>query len=211
MQRGAAIVLYNQMVANPNIRYQPILEGKQPFQIVKVGSIGRDLTNGTSDSKLLNDLFTKQLEIEAASNGEKHTLTNLIERAKTVRQSAEGCNGALLEISMKNFGDGNGPVPDYAHFLYNATTQLFRGPNSTEGVENGPYDDNYDASFASNSFHFDDSIEIEITTEAETKENARDMNVVDIIPGSELPDEYVIYMTHLIIPDTLDRIWRQRG
>ena len=30
-QRGAAVVLYNQMVATPNIRYQPTLEGKQPF------------------------------------------------------------------------------------------------------------------------------------------------------------------------------------
>lgn len=206
-QRGAAGVLYNQMVANPNIRYQPTLEGKQhPFQIVLIGSIGRDLengtlsettyTNGTGDSKLLNDLFAKQLEIEAASNGEKHTLTDLIARAKTVQKSTEGGNGPVLTIPTKDFGDGKGPVPDYAHLLYNATTELFRGPDATEGAADGPYDNNYDASIATNSFHFDDSIEIEITTETETKVDARGMNVVGVIRGSELPDEYVIYMTH---------------
>lgn len=205
-QRGAAGVLYNQMVANPNIRYQPTLEGKQPFQIVLIGSIGRDLENGTlsettytkgtGDSKLLNDLFAKQLEIEEASNGEKHTLTDLIERAKTVQKSTEGGNGPVLTIPTKDFGDGKGSVPDYAHLLYNATTELFRGPDATEGAANGPYDNSYDASIATNSFHFDDSIEIEITTETETKVDARGMNVVGVIRGSELPDEYVIYMTH---------------
>ena len=159
-QRGAAGVLYNQMVANPNIRYQPTLEGKQPFQIVLIGSIGRDLTNGTL---------------------KETTYTN-------------GGNGPVLTTPTKDFGDG--PVPDYAHLLYNATTHLFRGPDATEGAANGPYDNSYDASIATNSFHFDDSIEIEITTETETKVDARGMNVVGVIRGSELPDEYVIYMTH---------------
>lgn len=205
-QRKAAGLLYNQMVANPNIRYQPTIEGGQPFQIALVGSIGRNLkdgtlnettyTNGTGDSRLLNDLFEKQLEIEAASNGEKHTLTDLIARAKTVKVPSEDGNGALNEIPMKDFGDGNGAVPDYAEFLYNATKYLFQGPNSAVGAADGPYDNSYDASIATNSFNFDDSIEIEITTEAESKVDAKSMNVVGVVRGSELPDEYVIYMSH---------------
>lgn len=206
-QRKAAGLLYNQMVANPNIRYQPPIEGGQPFQIALVGSIGRNLqngtlnettyTNGTGDSRLLNDLFAKQLEIEEASNGEKHTLTDLIARAKTVRIPSEGGNGALNDtIPTKDFGDGNGAVPDYAEFLYNATKYLFQGPNSTVGAEDGPYDNSYDASIATNSFNFDDSIEIEITSETESQVDARGMNIVGVVRGSELPDEYVIYMTH---------------
>lgn len=204
-QRNAAGVLYNQMVANPNIRYQPPV-GDNVFQIVMVGSIGRNLkngtlsettyTNGTGDSRLLNDLFAKQLEIEAASGGTKHTLTDLITRAKAAKSPAEGGNGPVRDIPMKDFGDGKGMVPDYPQFLYQATSDLFKGPNSTEGAQNSPYDMNYDASIATNSFNFDDRIEIEITTEAESGIDVKGMNVVGVVRGSELPDEYVIYMTH---------------
>ncbi|MDY2984011.1 MAG: M20/M25/M40 family metallo-hydrolase [Synergistes jonesii] len=204
-QRKAAGVLYNQMVANPNIRYQPSV-GDTPFQIALVGSIGRNTddgtlsettyTNGTGDSKLLNDLFAKQLEIEAASGGTKHTLTDLIARARTVKSPYPGGDGPVRTVPMKNFGDGKGQVPDYPQFLYQATADLFKGPDSTEGALKSPYDKNYDASIATNSFNFDDSIEIEITTEAESAEDAKGMNVIGLVRGSEFPDEYVIYMTH---------------
>lgn len=204
-QRNAAGVLYNQMVVNPNIRYQPSV-GKNAFQIAMVGNIGRDTStgavsettysNGTGDSRLLNDLFAKQLEIEAASGGTKRTLTDLIARARAVRQPAEGGGGAVRTVPMKDFGDGKGAVPDYAHFLYQATQDLFRGPNSKAGAAGGAYDKNYDASIATNSFNFDDRIEIEIGTVAQTKVNAKAMNVVGVVRGSEFPDEYVIYMSH---------------
>ncbi|MEG1823487.1 MAG: M28 family peptidase [Cloacibacillus sp.] len=204
-QRGAAGALYNLMVANPNIRYQPPV-GKNAFQIVLVGSIGRNTkdgtlsettyTNGTGDSRLLNDLFAKQLELEAESGGTKHTLTDLIARAKTVKSPAKGGNGPVRAIPMKNFGDGRGNVPDYPQFLYQATADLFKGPNSEVGAVNGPYDKNYDASIATNSFNFDDRIEIEISTEAQSSVDAKGMNVVGVVRGSEFPDEYVIYMSH---------------
>jgi len=204
-QRNAAGVLYNQMVVNPNIRYQPPV-GNNVFQIAMVGSIGRDTTtgersetaysNGTGDSRLLNDLFAKQLEIETNSGGAKHTLRDLITRAEAVQQPAAGGNGAPLDVPMKNFGDGNGPVRDYAQFLYQATQALFRGPDSAAGAPNGDYDKNYDASIATNSFNFDDRIEIEISSVAETNANAKGRNVVGVVRGSEFPDEYVIYMSH---------------
>ncbi|EXG78030.1 M20/M25/M40 family metallo-hydrolase [Cloacibacillus evryensis] len=204
-QRKAAGVLYNQMVANPNIRYQPPV-GDNVFQIALVGSIGRNTkdgtlsettyTNGTGDSRLLNDLFAKQLEIEAASGGAKHTLTDLITRAKAVKSPNKDGNGPVRSVPMKNFGDGKGDVPDYPQFLYQATADLFKGPDSTVGALNSPYDKNYDASIATNSFNFDDRIEIEITTEAQSRVDAKAMNVVGVVRGSELPDEYVIYMTH---------------
>ena len=204
-QRNAAGVLYNQMVVNPNIRYQPPV-GNNVFQIAMVGNIGRNTStgavsettysNGTGDSRLLNDLFAKQLEIETASSGAKHTLTDLIARAGTVRQPAEGGGGAVRTVPMKDFGDGKGQVPDYAQFLYLATQDLFRGPDSTVGAADGPYDKNYDASIATNSFNFDDRIEIEISTVAQTNANAKGMNVVGVVRGSEFPDEYVIYMSH---------------
>ena len=204
-QRNAAGVLYNQMVVNPNIRYQPPV-GNNVFQIAMVGNIGRNTStgaksettysNGTGDSRLLNDLFAKQLEIEAASSGTKHTLTDLIARAGAVPQPAEGGGGDVRTVPMKDFGDGNGQVPDYAQFLYLATQDLFRGPDSTVGAVNGAYDKDYDASIATNSFNFDDRIEIEISTVAQTNANAKGMNVVGVVRGSELPDEYVIYMSH---------------
>ena len=87
-------------------------------------------------------------------------------------------------------------MPDYPQFLYQATADLFKGPDSTVGALNSPYDKNYDASIATNSFNFDDRIEIEITTEAQSRVDAKAMNVVGVVRGSELPDEYVIYMTH---------------
>jgi len=205
-QRNAAGVLYNQMVVNPNIRYQPPV-GNNVFQIAMVGSIGRNTTtgelsettysNGTGDSRLLNDLFAKQLEIESDSIGAKHTLMDLIARAEAVQRPAAGGNGASRDIPMKDFGDGNGQVRDYAQFLYQATQDLFRGPNSTVGATtDGDYDKNYDASIATNSFNFDDQIEIEISTVAETNANAKGRNVVGAVRGSEFPDEYVIYMSH---------------
>ncbi|MDO4560925.1 MAG: M20/M25/M40 family metallo-hydrolase [bacterium] len=204
-QRKAAGLLYNQMVANPNIRYQAPV-GNNIFQIALVGSIGRNTkdgtssettyTNGTGDSRLLNDLFAKQLEIEEASGGTKHVLTDLITRAKAVKSPNPGGNGPVRTVPMKNFGDGKGEVPDYPQFLYQATSDLFKGPDSTPGAANSPYDKNYDASIATNSFNFDDRIEIEITTEAQSRVDAKGMNVVGVVKGSELPDEYVIYMTH---------------
>lgn len=204
-QRKAAGVLYNQMVANPNIRYQPPV-GNNVFQIAMVGNIGRDTnsgaasettySNGTGDSRLLNDLFEKQLEIEKASGGAKRTLTNLIARAKTVKQPAPGGNGAVRTVPLKDFGDGKGKVSDYAQFLYLTTQDLFRGPNSTVGSSNSQYDKRYDASIATNSFNFDDRIEIEISTVAQTAVDVRGMNVVGVVKGSEFPDEYVIYMSH---------------
>lgn len=204
-QRNAAGLLYNQMVVNPNIRYQPPVGGNV-FQIAMVGNIGRNTgtgvasettySNGTGDSRLLNDLFAKQLEIEAASGGGKRTLTDLITRAEAVRQPTEGGNGKARTVPMKNFGDGRGSVPDYAQFLYLATQDLFRGPNSTVGASNGAYDKNYDASIATNSFNFDDRIEIEISTVTQTDANAKGRNVVGVVRGSEFPDEYVIYMSH---------------
>lgn len=204
-QRNAAGLLYNQMVANPNIRYQPPV-GDNIFQIAMVGSIGRNTkdgtlsettyTNGTGDSKLLNDLFAKQLEIEEASGGTKHVLTDLITRAKAVKSPNPGGGGPVRTVPMKNFGDGKGEVPDYPQFLYQATSDLFKGPDSTIGAANSPYDKSYDASIATNSFNFDDRIEIEITTEAQSCADAKGMNVVGVVKGSEFPDEYVIYMTH---------------
>lgn len=204
-QRNAAGLLYNQMVTNPNIRYQPPV-GKNVFQIAMVGNIGRNTetgaksettySNGTGDSRLLNDLFAKQLEIEAASGGAKHTLTDLIARAGTVRQPKDGGGGAVRTVPMKDFGDGKGKVPDYAQFLYLATQDLFRGPDSAVGAVGGAYDKSYDASIATNSFHFDDRIEIEISTVAQTNANAKGMNVVGVVRGSERPDEYVVYMSH---------------
>ena len=203
--RNAAGLLYNQMVPNPNIRYQPPV-GSNVFQIAMVGNIGLNTTtgavsettysNGTGDSRLLIDLFAKQLEIEAASGGTKHTLTDLIARAGAVKRPAAGGGGAARTVPMKNFGDGNGPVPDYPHFLYQATEDLFRGPDSTVGAVNGAYDKNYDASIATNSFNFDDRIEIAISTIAETSVDVKSMNVVGVVRGSEFPDEYVIYMSH---------------
>ena len=193
-QRNAAGVLYNQMVVNPNIRFHPPV-GTNVFQIAMVGNIGRNTrtgaasettySNGTGDSRLLNDLFEKQLEIEAASGGTKSTLTDLITRAGSV--SADGV-GAVLTVPMKDFGDGKGQVPDYPQFLYQATQGLFRGPNSA--------DKTYDASIATNSFHFDDRIEIEISTVAQTSEDVTARNVVGVVKGTVSPDEYVIYMSH---------------
>ena len=209
--RNAAGLLYNQMVVNPNIRHQPSV-GNTPFQIAMVGSIGRRTeddprdptkkagtlseTTYNSDSRLLNDLFAKQLEIEAASGGTKRTLTDLIARAKTVPQPAEGGGGEVRPFPLSDFGDGKGKVLNYPKFLYQATQDLFRGPDSAVGAANGAYDNSYDASIATNSFHFDDRIEIEISTVAEEGVKVRGMNVVGMVRGSELPDEYVIYMTH---------------
>jgi hypothetical protein len=202
-QRNAAGLLYNQMVVNPNIRYQPPV-GDNVFQIAMVGNIGRNTgnggvnetyySNGTGESRLLNDLFAKQLEIETASGGAKHTLTDLIARAGTVRQPAAGGGGAPRNVVSRDFGDGRGRVLDYPNFLYQATQDLFRGPDSAVGED--AYDKDYDASIATNSFNFDDRIEIEISTVAQTVVDAKAMNVVGVVRGSEFPDEYIVYMTH---------------
>ena len=205
--RGAQGVLYNQMVSNPSFRYQPPVTPR-PFVIAHVGSVGRNTstgalsetsyTNGGGESRILNDLFSFQLEIEGGYNPGvvRGPLNDLLWRAAAVKQPNATGTGSPRAIPRADFGDGNGPVNDYVMQLYYATQDLFQGPVNAVNTYGGQYDQTYDASIATNSFNFSDRIELEVSTVADTGLNVGALNVVGMIKGSEFPDEYVIYHGH---------------
>ena len=208
-EKGAIGLLYNQMVINPNLRLPGI-------HMAHVGSMARHVetglhhevnaayTNVGGQSRLLNDLFALQLQIEREEG--TRTLHDILARAKTVRVPNADGTGDFTPIPTMNFGATGGgnhntfdgtrftPVNDYPRFLINATQNLFRGPRTADTASL-----DYDASIASHSFHFSDRIQIRMSTMVQCTRQTLVQNVVGVVradPASPFKNEYIVWMGH---------------